>query len=165
VETPLTIARLMPSIDFHSYPPRQWPRDFVALQSGRNFSILALSGGGAAGAFGAGAVAGLTRSGSRPDFCGRDRGQRRRAGALTRFLDLRGMRRFSRLHQWHRRNLLQPRGLRRALRSSVYRGAPLKRLVDSHLSDVMIQAVAREDGQGRLLLVAKTDVATGEPVV
>src|SRR5260221_6938572 len=31
-------------------------------------NILALSGGGADGAFGAGAVAGLTRSGSRPQF-------------------------------------------------------------------------------------------------
>jgi predicted acylesterase/phospholipase RssA len=39
-----------------------------ALHPGQPVSILALSSGGAAGAFGAGAVAGLTRSGSRPDF-------------------------------------------------------------------------------------------------
>jgi predicted acylesterase/phospholipase RssA len=47
----------------------------------------------------------------------------------------------------------------------VYRGAPLRRLVDSHVTDAMIQAVAREVDKGRLLLVATTDVATGEPIV
>src|SRR5580704_3775312 len=39
-----------------------------ALHPGEPLNILALSGGGAYGAFGAGAVAGLTRTGSRPDF-------------------------------------------------------------------------------------------------
>jgi hypothetical protein len=39
-----------------------------ALHPEEPLNILALSGGGAYGAFGAGAVAGLTRAGSRPDF-------------------------------------------------------------------------------------------------
>ena len=39
-----------------------------ARHAGETLSILALSGGGAASAFGAGAVAGLTPSGARPDF-------------------------------------------------------------------------------------------------
>src|SRR5260370_34607826 len=39
-----------------------------ALHPGEPLNILALSGGGADGAFGAGAVAGLTRTGSHPDF-------------------------------------------------------------------------------------------------
>ncbi len=62
-------------------------------------------------------------------------------------------------------HLLQPRGLGALFGSSLYRGTPLRHLVDSYLSDEMIQAVAREADRGRLLLVATTDVATGEPVV
>jgi predicted acylesterase/phospholipase RssA len=47
----------------------------------------------------------------------------------------------------------------------LYRGTPLKHLVDAYVSDAMIEAVAREADKGRLLLVTTTDVATGEPVV
>ncbi|HXI78096.1 MAG TPA: patatin-like phospholipase family protein, partial [Steroidobacteraceae bacterium] len=39
-----------------------------AAHAGRPLTILALSGGGAGGAFGAGAVVGLTRAGTRPVF-------------------------------------------------------------------------------------------------
>ena len=63
------------------------------------------------------------------------------------------------------KNLLQSRGLGVIFGSSLYRGKPLQQLVDAHLSDTMIQAIAREAEKGRLLLVATTDVVTGEPVV
>jgi predicted acylesterase/phospholipase RssA len=47
----------------------------------------------------------------------------------------------------------------------VYRGRPLEELVDHYLSDELIQAVAREAAAGRLLLVATTNVDTGETVI
>jgi len=129
-------------------------------------NILALSGGGAAGAFGAGAIAGLTRSGARPEFrvvTGVS------VGALIApyaFLgpawDGRLLDAFSGDAGQH---LLQPRGLGAIFGSSLYRGAPLKHLIDAYVSDTMIEAVAREADRGRLLLVATTDVASGEPVV
>jgi len=129
-------------------------------------NILALSGGGSGGAFGAGAVAGLTRSGARPDFAlvtGVS------VGALVApyaFLgptwDVRLLDAFTGGAGDH---LLQSRGLGVVFGSSIYRGAPLRRLVDSYLSDAMIREVAQEAEKGRLLLVATTDVATGEPVV
>jgi predicted acylesterase/phospholipase RssA len=129
-------------------------------------NILALSGGGAAGAFGAGAVAGLTRSGSRPEFrvvTGVS------VGALIAPYAFLGP-------AWDERlldafssdageRLLQPRGLGVIFGSSLYRGAPLKHLIDAYVSDTMIEAVAQEADRGRLLLVATTDMATGEPVV
>ena len=137
-----------------------------AVHAGEPFNVLALSGGGSAGAFGAGAVAGLTRSGARPDFAVVTGVS---AGALVApyaFLgpawDARLLDAFTGRAGDH---LLQSRGLAVVFGSSVYRGAPLKQLVDSHLSDAMIQAVAREADKGRVLLVATTDVATGEPVV
>ena len=138
-----------------------------ALHPGEAFNILALSGGGAYGAFGAGAVAGLTRTGSRPDFAVVTGVS---AGALiapyaflgptwdAELLDV-----FSSAPgEGH---LLQSRGLAAIFGSSLYSGKPLQHLVDAHLSDTMIQAIAREAQKGRLLLVATTDVVTGMPVV
>jgi predicted acylesterase/phospholipase RssA len=62
-------------------------------------------------------------------------------------------------------HLLQSRGLGALFGSSVYRGEPLKDLVDHYATDELIQAVAHEASTGRLLLVATTDVSTGQQVV
>jgi predicted acylesterase/phospholipase RssA len=62
-------------------------------------------------------------------------------------------------------HLLQSRGLGALFGSSQYRGEPLKALVDRYATIELIQAVAHEASSGRLLLVATTDVSTGEPVV
>src|ERR1700728_5367871 len=62
-------------------------------------------------------------------------------------------------------NLLQSRGLGVIFGSSVYSGRPLRQLIDTYVSDEMIRAIAEEAAKGRLLLVATTDVASGEPVV
>ncbi len=62
-------------------------------------------------------------------------------------------------------HLLQSRGLGALFGSSMYSGTPLKALVDRYATDALIQAVAHEASTGRLLLVATTDVSTGEPVI
>jgi len=138
-----------------------------ALHPGEPLNILALSGGGAYGAFGAGAVAGLTRTGSRVDFTVVTGvsvgaliapyaflGPTWDADLLDVFTSAPG-----------EEHLLQSRGLAAIFGSSLYSGKPLQHLVDAHLSDTMIQAIARESKKGRLLLVATTDVVTGMPVV
>jgi predicted acylesterase/phospholipase RssA len=134
--------------------------------AGESLNILALSGGGAASAFGAGAVVGLTLSGSRPDFAvvtGVSGGALVAPYAfLGSMWDARLLDAFSTAAG---NDLLQSRGLGAIFGSSLYRGAPLKQLVDAHVTEAMIQAVAREADRGRLLLVATTDVATGEPVI
>jgi hypothetical protein len=136
------------------------------LRAGEPLNILALSGGGAGGAFGAGAVAGLTRSDTRPTF---DVVTGVSAGALIApyaFLgppwDAQLLEAFSGVAG---DNLLQSRGVGAIFGSSVYSGKPLRQLIDAYVSDAMIQAVAREADKGRLLLAATTDVASGEPVV
>jgi predicted acylesterase/phospholipase RssA len=166
VEMPLTIRTLDTEHRFSRLSSTTVAERLRARHPGETFNILALSGGGAAGAFGAGAVAGLTRSGSRPDFAVVTGVS---AGALVApyaFLgptwDARLLEAFTSGTGEH---LLQPRGLGALFGSSLYRGAPLKHLVDVYVSDTMIEAVAREADKGRLLLVATTDVATGEPVV
>jgi hypothetical protein len=61
--------------------------------------------------------------------------------------------------------LLQSRGLGALFGSSVYSGEPLKRLIERYASNAMIAAIAAEAAKGRLLLVATTDFASGEPVI
>jgi predicted acylesterase/phospholipase RssA len=162
----LSIRTLGADERFSALPSTAVAERLRALHSGEPFNILALSGGGSAGAFGAGAVAGLIRSGTQPDFAVVTGVS---AGALVAPYAFLGP-------AWapHLRDaftsgaadhLLQSRGLGVVFGSSLYRGAPLKQLVDAYVSDTMIEAVAREADKGRLLLVATTDVATGEPVV
>src|SRR6202030_119668 len=137
-----------------------------AARGGEPLSILALSGGGAFGAFGAGAMVGLTRSGSRPEFAvvtGIS------TGALIAPYAFLGPAWDAQLRDVYTsgaaEHLLQSRGVGVLFGSSLYSGKPLQRLVDAYASDEMIRAIAREAGKGRLLLVATTDVASGERVV
>ena len=136
------------------------------MRAAEPFSILALSGGGADGAFGAGALVGLTRTGKRPQFSVVTGVS---AGALLApyaFLGSEWDQQLSDAYTSGRaEHLLQPRGLGVIFDSSVYSGGPLEQLVDHYLSDALIQAVAREAASGRLLLVATTNVDTGETVV
>jgi hypothetical protein len=62
-------------------------------------------------------------------------------------------------------HVLQSRGLGAVFGSSLYRGLPLRQLVDRYATDGLISAVAREASKGRLLLVATTNLETAEPTV
>ena len=162
----MTIRTLTPEHGFTQVPTATVAQQLGALHAGEPLNILAISGGGSGGAFGAGAVAGLTRSGARPDFAvvtGVSAGALVApyaflgptwdAGLVDAFTSETGD------------NLLQSRGVGAIFGSSFYRGTPLKRLVEAYVSDTMIEAVSREANRGRLLLVATTDVATGQPVL
>jgi predicted acylesterase/phospholipase RssA len=129
-------------------------------------SILALSSGGASSAFGAGALAGLTRSGMRPEFTVVTGVS---SGALVAPFAFLGS-------SWDEEmtaifttgeadGLLQSRGLGAVFGSSVYSGEPLRRLIERYVNDAMIVAVAAQAAKGRLLLVATTDFDSGEPVI
>ncbi len=130
------------------------------------FDILALSGGGADGAFGAGALAGLTRSGARPQFSVVTGVS---VGALLAPYAFLGSEWDPQLMDAYTsgraEHLLQARQFGVIFGSSAYRGRPLEQLVDTFLSDALLQAVAREAASGRLLLVATTNVETRETVV
>jgi hypothetical protein len=62
-------------------------------------------------------------------------------------------------------HVLQSRGLGAVFGSSLYRGLPLRQLVDRYATDALISAVAREASRGRLLLVAATNLETAEPTI
>jgi predicted acylesterase/phospholipase RssA len=166
LDQPMTIRTLGSDQRFSQLSSAGVAERLRALRGGEPFSILALSGGGAFGAFGAGAMVGLTRSGSRPEFAvvtGIS------TGALIAPYAFLGPAWDAQLREVYTSgaadHLLQSRGLGVLFSSSLYSGRPLQQLVDAYASDELIEAIAREAGKGRLLLVATTDVASGERVV
>lgn len=123
------------------------------------FDILALSGGGAGGAFGAGALVGLSRRGARPQF---EIVTGISAGALIAPFAFLGSAWDESLTEAldgaRTGNLLKKRTLDVLFRPSLYRGKPLAKFVDQIIPDRMIDAIADEAAKGRILLVATTDL-------
>ena len=144
----------------------QLVRRVVDAAGGRPVNVLALSGGGAGSAFGAGALVGWTRRGNRPDFqivTGVS------AGALLAPFAFLGEawdgpleEAFSGRRTAH---LLQRRWALSWLHSSLYRGEPLVELVDHYVTDELLGAIARKAGDGGMLLVATTDLDQQRTVI
>ena len=123
--------------------------------------VLAISGGGANGAYGAGLLYGWSQTGHRPKFqlvTGVS------TGALTAPFAFLGQ-------DWDERlrtayfgakveHLLQRRGLPGLLTPGLYRKAPLEDLVRSYVTEDLVRAVAAEHAKGRRLLVATTNLDT-----
>jgi Patatin-like phospholipase len=129
-------------------------------------NVLALSGGGAGAAFGAGALTGLSKAGVRPHFhvvTGVS------AGALTAPFAFLGpawdgelTESFSgqqsvKLVQFSLTGLL--------FGSSTFKGKPLADLVNHYATEEMLRAVAVEAAKGRLLLIATTDLDSERTVI
>jgi predicted acylesterase/phospholipase RssA len=164
--SPDTIRTLGADQQFAELPITRVAEQARAMRPEQPFNILALSGGGADGAFGAGALIGLAQSGTRPAFAVVTGVS---AGALIApyaFLGPEWDRELADAYTSGRaEHLLQPRGFGVFFGSSAYRGSPLQHLVEHYLTDALVQALAREAASGRLLLVATTNVDTGETVV
>jgi predicted acylesterase/phospholipase RssA len=141
-------------------------RKLRAALGGRPLSILALSSGGASGAFGAGALAGSTRDGTRPEFTVVTGVSSGALVAPFAFLGPSWDEEMTEIFTTGETDgLLQPRGLGAVFGSSVYSGEPLRRLIERYADDAMIAAIAAAAAKGRLLLVATTDFDSGEPVI
>lgn len=138
-----------------------------AVADGAPIRILALSGGGAGGAFGAGALYGLTRTGERPDFqvvTGVS------AGALLApfaFLGPCWDAQMKDAFDSHRTDhLLRARPwLGLLFHPGIYQRGPLIELVRHFITPRMIRAIAAQARKGRVLLVATTDLDKQESVI
>jgi hypothetical protein len=132
-------------------------------------NALAISGGGANGAFGAGVITEWTRHGGRPQFqvvTGIS------AGALTAPFAFLGPTWDQKLAQAYFKPevtaLLQPRGplgLFGLLTPGFYSKRPLERLVESYVSDEVLAAIAAEHKKGRRLLAATTNLDSEQLVI
>ncbi len=131
-----------------------------------HFDLIALSGGGANGAFTAGLINGWTASGKRPDF---EVVTGVSTGALAAPFVFLGPRWDGRLKEAYTggqaTGLLKSRGVRALVGSGVFSGEPLRQLVESHVDEALLVEIAAEHAKGRVLLVATTDLDAQRGVI
>ncbi|MFT4090324.1 MAG: patatin-like phospholipase family protein [Asticcacaulis sp.] len=128
--------------------------------------ILALSGGGADGAFGAGVLLGWTKRGDRPEFrvvtgvstgaliapfafLGPDYDEKLKEAYISGVAD----------------NLRKSRGVMSIFTPGVLSANNLQALVDTYVDEEMVTAIAREHSRGRSLLVATTNLDSQSGIV
>jgi len=134
--------------------------------TGQSFSMLALSGGGANGAYGAGVLVGWTKAGGRPSF---DLVTGVSTGALAAPFAFLGSEWDSRLEAAYldggAQALLHWRPWAVLVKPSVFDGTALRAIVNRNVTPELLAAIAAEHALGRRLLVVTTNLGTQEPVI
>ena len=132
----------------------------------KTFDVLAISGGGSNGAYGAGVLVGWTKTGQRPEF---DIVTGVSTGALTAPFAFLGP-------DWDRRlteaytspaaaKILERRGIDLLFRPGFYDTKALRGLVEKYVDPPMLYAITMEQAKGRRLLIATTNLDTEETVI
>ncbi len=162
---PVEMRTVHPSLEVFEKAYRE--RIARARRASRDGSldVLALSGGGAGGVFGAGALAGWTASGTRPQF---EVVTGVSTGSLIAPFAFLGSAWDGRLEEaytgGYSEDLLDSAGVGSLFRVGMFESAKLHALVDRFVTPQMIEAIAAEHRRGRVLLVATTNLDTEEPV-
>jgi hypothetical protein len=134
-------------------------RSVVSRSTQAQPTILALSGGGADGAFGAGLLSGWTARGTRPKFTFVTGSS---AGALLApfaFLGpsydetIKGV-----FASGEMSNLLQTDAFSALFGASAFKSAPLRELIARHVDPDLLAAIAREHRTGRRLYIVTTNL-------
>lgn len=138
---------------------------FTAAADG-SVDILALSGGGSGGAFGAGVLVGLTRAKMRPQY---EIVTGVSTGALIAPFAFLGPEWDALLTEAYTEQptggFLLSRGLGALFWPGLYRNEPLIAMIDRFVTPQLLAAIAREDARGRLLLVGTTNLDSGDAVI
>jgi predicted acylesterase/phospholipase RssA len=133
----------------------------------RTIEMLAISGGGENGAFGAGLLNGWTEAGTRPTFSlvtGVS------TGALTAPFAFLGPRYDAALKSVYTdispKDVLEPRNILNAalFEDALADNTPLFRTISKHLNEAMLADIARAYERGRLLLIGTSDMDAQLPV-
>jgi len=130
-------------------------------------NFLAISGGGADGAFGAGVLAGWTARGNRPEF---DVVTGVSTGALTAPFAFLGPRYDDALKKVFTESTTSDIAIAQPIRGllggeSLASNAPLARVVAYYVTDGFLKEVAAEHMKGRRLLIGTTNLDAQRPVV
>jgi predicted acylesterase/phospholipase RssA len=134
---------------------------------GKPHDYLAISGGGANGAFGAGLLVGWTAAGTRPEFTMVTGVS---TGALTAPFAFLGSGYDDQLKRVFTttttKDIVKKRGLIAAiLGDSVTDSTPLEELIAKYIDADMIEAIAREHRRGRRLFIGTVNLDAGRPVI
>lgn len=158
---PLARFRLLASAS-----SEEWAKHLQAPATGNSLSVLALSGGGEDGAFGAGALAGWTASGTRPDF---DMVTGISTGALIAPFAFLGSRHDDALHRIFTQHdagdimTLQP--LKAPFSDALYDTTPLARLIEDFTPTALLEDIADRHATGGRLFVVTSDLDRSRAVV
>jgi len=129
-------------------------------------TVLALSAGGADGAYGAGVLVGWTKNGTRPQF---DVVTGVSTGALMAVLAFLGPEYDSQLQRFYttqsNATIFKKRGLDGVLGESLYDNGPLKNQIEEFITEDVMVKIAAEYDRGRRLYVATTNLDAGELVI
>lgn len=129
-------------------------------------SILALSGGGANGAYGAGMLVGWSQRGDRPEF---DIVTGVSTGALAAPYAFLGSDWDDELaaaySEGHTEGLLSWRSFAAFLSPGLFSPRTLEALVEEHVTPALLTEIAQATREGRRLLVATTNLDSGETVI
>lgn len=128
-------------------------------------NILALSGGGAYGAYGVGILNGWTQRGDRPQF---DIVTGVSTGALMSVFAFLGPEYDGLLRELYTNttesDIFINRGVQGLLSDSLYDNTPLKRQIEKYVTPALLQKIAAEHAKGRRLYVATTNLDAGQLV-
>jgi len=178
----LTDQAVIPGVPEARFWGNEWPQfslekfnrytdaDFKRFYSGvynRPHSYLAISGGGANGAFGAGLFEGWTASGTRPEFTMVTGVS---TGALTAPFAFLGPKYDAKLKQVYTttrtKDIATERGLITAIFSdSMADTKPLRKLIEKYITNDIITAIAREHKRGRRLFIGTVNLDAGRSVI
>ncbi|MEX0346000.1 MAG: patatin-like phospholipase family protein [Rhizobiaceae bacterium] len=129
-------------------------------------NVLALSSGGAEGAYGAGVMKGWTETGTRPEF---DVVSGVSTGALIAVLAFLGPEYDDELERFYTetraRDVYRIRGPLSVLSDSLLDNSPLKASIEAVVTRELLDKVAAEHRKGRRLYVATTNLDAGDLVI
>ena len=151
---------------FNGFGEAEFQKNYAAIY-GQPHNYLAISGGGAQGAFGAGLLLGWTASGTRPAFTMVTGVS---TGALTAPFAFLGPEYDDELKTVYTTtttaDIAKKRGLISALfNDSIADTEPLKQLIAKYITDDVIAAIGREHRRGRRLFIGTVNLDAGRSVI
>ena len=151
---------------FEEFTDADFRREFDGIYN-KPHNYLAISGGGANGAFGAGLLIGWTATGERPEF---SMVTGVSTGALTAPFAFLGPDYDDELREVYTTTTTKDIAVKRnliaaALGDSITDTAPLQKLIAKYVDADMIDAIAREHKRGRRLYVGTVNLDAGRSVI
>jgi predicted acylesterase/phospholipase RssA len=152
----------VPQIPLARISPEDGYRIFAGAKKGAApLTILALSGGGADGSYGAGFLKGWSDSGTRPDF---DTVTGSSVGALIAPFAFLGSSYDARLEAIFTSgatdNLMRIAGINAVVGSGAFKAGPMKDLIAKYADNQLVDAVGERYRKGRMLIIATTNLDT-----
>jgi hypothetical protein len=149
-----------------TFTDEDWRRDYQAIYN-KSHNYLAISGGGANGAFGAGLLAGWTQTGTRPEFTmvtGIS------TGALTAPFAFLGPDYDDEMKAVYTTTTtdeiaIQRNPLAAAFNESMADTSPLRKLIEHYINTEVIEAIAEEHKRGRRLFIGTANLDAGRSVI